>query len=160
MTAKKNSPTGLMLVEQDHPVLRLRCAEVTEFDSRIGDLASKMLQFMLECDGVGLAAPQVGVARRLFVVRPDPPFETHHVFCNPSVLPVGSMRSSAFEGCLSLPDVRVAVSRPWRVVVNARDAEGRAFKLELEGMPSRIVQHELDHLHGVLITDYQERSRA
>lgn len=147
-------PRRLRLVGRNHPVLRCRADPVTAFDASLTDLAVAMLNTMQHHDGVGLAAPQVGVPMRLFVVRRDPPFGINYVFCNPVVVPAGKMHCSLPEGCLSLPDVTINVRRHWCVRITAQNLSGEPFRMDLEGLPARIVQHEADHLIGRLITDY------
>jgi len=117
-----------------------------------------MLALMEEASGIGLAATQVGVLRRLFVCRlgedDDEDDEPDlRAFVNPVVTPLGDERKSADEGCLSLQEVLVPVERPTRIAVEATDLDGAPVRLELEGLDARVVQHEVDHLDGILIID-------
>lgn len=146
--------TQLRLVSARHPVLRARAEPVRAFDESLINLVVAMQRAMAAGDGVGLAAPQVGVPLQLFVVRRDQPFGVHYVFANPVVVPVGHMQCSLPEGCLSLPDITVSVRRHWCVRITAQNLSGEPFSMDLEGLPARIVQHEADHLIGRLITDY------
>jgi peptide deformylase len=105
---------------------------------------------MHDADGVGLAATQIGIVRRFFVCTLD---GEDRVLVNPVVTPVGDDTEVDEEGCLSLGPVRVPIERAVRVDVEARDATGEPVSLSLEGMDARVVQHELDHLDGVLLLD-------
>ena len=132
------------------PALRMRAAEVTVFDDELRRVAERMIALMHDADGVGLAATQIGVLRRFFVVHDD---GEDRVVVNP-VITVSSKESEIDEeGCLSLGPVRVDVERPVGVTIEARDAAGEPVSLELEGLAARVVQHELDHLDGKLIID-------
>jgi peptide deformylase len=145
-------PRNCQLVLYPHPVLRTKCAEVEEFTPKLSAFVVRMFELMREAKGVGLAAPQVGVAVRLFVCNPSGEPEDDRVFINPRI--VGSEGSTEFdEGCLSLPGVTVNMRRAQRLVVEAKDVAGRGVRIEAEEMLARIVQHESDHLDGRLIID-------
>jgi peptide deformylase len=136
------------------PALRLKAAEVDSFDDDLRHLAERMLHLMEDANGVGLAATQVGVVRRMFVCRlGDEDDEQQHVFANPVIVATGDDRESADEGCLSLQGVLVPVERPTKVTLEAQDLDGEPVQLELEDLDARVVQHELDHLDGVLVLD-------
>lgn len=140
------------------PSLRLRAAEIETVDDELRSLVGRMLALMEEASGIGLAATQVGVLRRLFVCRlgedDDEDDEPDlRAFVNPVVTPLGDERKSADEGCLSLQEVLVPVERPTRIAVEATDLDGAPVRLELEGLDARVVQHEVDHLDGTLILD-------
>ena len=132
------------------PVLRMRGAEVEVFDAELARLAERMTALMHDAEGVGLAATQVGVARRLFVFEHD---GVDGVLVNPVIVKSGGEPDLDEEGCLSLGTVRVPVERATEVVIEGKDASGSDVRYELDGMGARIVQHELDHLDGVLIID-------
>jgi peptide deformylase len=132
------------------PVLRMRAGEVEEFDAELARITGRMLELMHDADGVGLAATQIGILRRFFVCTLD---GEDRVLVNPVVTPAGAETELEEEGCLSLGVVRVPIERPARVQVEARDAAGEPVSLSLEGMDARVVQHELDHLDGVLLLD-------
>src|SRR5262249_26434786 len=133
------------------PVLRMRAHELTEFDDDLKRLVERMRELMHDARGVGLAATQVGIVRRVFV------FQRGEDDVLGAVNPVITERSSetrvADEGCLSLQGVTAPVERALRVTLEATDEDGAELRLELEGHPARVVQHELDHLDGVLILD-------
>jgi peptide deformylase len=132
------------------PVLRMRAGEVETFDAELARLAERMIALMHDADGVGLAATQVGVLRRFFVFSDD---DGDHVLVNPVLSRVAGEPDLDEEGCLSLGTVRVTVERRLEVTIEAKDVTGADVRMELEGLPARVVQHELDHLDGVLIID-------
>jgi peptide deformylase len=119
-----------------------------------------MTELMHDADGVGLAATQIGILRRFFVCTLE---GEDRVLVNPVVMPVGDETEADDEGCLSLGSIRVPIERALRVEVEARDAAGEPVSLSLEGLDARVVQHELDHLDGVLLldrTDAESRREA
>lgn len=132
------------------PVLRMRANEVTAFDEELRRVTERMVELMHHADGVGLAATQVGILRRVFVFADD---GVDRVLVNPVLAHVGEETDTDEEGCLSLPLVRVPVERPTTVTIEGSDAAGEPVRLELEGLSARVVQHELDHLDGTLIID-------
>ena len=131
-------------------VLRMKAREVETFDDDLERLVERMTQLMHEANGVGLAATQVGVLRRLFVFTDD---GEDRVLVNPVITKTSKETEVDEEGCLSLRDVLVPVERAQKVTIEGVDAKGEAVKLEFELPASRVVQHELDHLDGVLIID-------
>jgi peptide deformylase len=133
------------------PALRLKAHEVEQFDDDLRRLVDRMISLMHDAQGVGLAATQVGVLRRLFVFEPDD--EGPRAIVNPVVVEQGDMSESDDEGCLSLQGVRVPVDRSTRVVIEGKDPNGDDIRVELDEYGSRVAQHELDHLDGVLIVD-------
>ncbi len=141
-------------------VLRMKARDVETFDDDLERLVERMTALMHEASGVGLAATQVGVLRRLFVFVDD---GEDRVIVNPVITRNSGEIDVDDEGCLSLRDVLVPVERPTNVTIEGVDAKGEPVKLELEPPSSRVVQHELDHLDGVLIidrTDEQSRRAA
>lgn len=132
------------------PVLRMKAREVEEFDGDLSRLAERMTALMHDANGVGLAATQVGVLRRLFVFLDD---GEDRVLVNPVITKSSKDTEVDDEGCLSLRDVLVPVDRSKKVTIEGLDVEGRPVAYELELPSSRVVQHELDHLDGVLIID-------
>jgi peptide deformylase len=131
-------------------VLRMKAREVEAFDDDLARLVERMTTLMHEASGVGLAATQVGVLRRVFVFVDE---GEDRVLVNPVLTTSSSDVETDDEGCLSLQDVLVPVERPTTVTIEGFDAKGEPVRLELEPPSSRIVQHELDHLDGVLIID-------
>ena len=132
------------------PVLRMRAGEVEEFDEELARITARMLEVMHDADGVGLAATQIGILRRFFVCTLD---GEDRVLVNPVLTPEGADTEGEDEGCLSLGPVRVPIERASRGRLEGRDAAGEPVSLTLEGMDARVVQHELDHLDGVLLLD-------
>ena len=134
------------------PVLRMRAREVEEFDGDLGNLVERLTHLLREANGLGLAATQIGVLRRVFAFLPDPEQEPL-IVVNPVFDATSKERESDTEGCLSLQGVVIPVERHASLTVEGKDPEGNDVRLELEALPARIVQHELDHLDGVLILD-------
>jgi peptide deformylase len=132
--------------------LRLRGKEVSDFGDDLRTLAARMIVLMREANGVGLAANQVGILRRLFVFEPGEDQEAQAVV-NPAIVERSSELESDDEGCLSLGPVRVPVERSVAVTLGGQDVDGSELQLELEGLQARVVQHELDHLDGMLILE-------
>lgn len=140
------------------PILRERAAEVDAFGGELPGLVADMFVTMAAAEGAGLAAPQVGVGRRVIVV--DVPAGEDEgeegarlALVNPVVVETGRARARESEGCLSVPGVHEVVSRPDRVVIEGMDPEGTPLRVEASGLLSRVLQHEVDHLDGVLFFD-------
>jgi peptide deformylase len=143
----------LKIIRWPDPRLKKKSEPVTVFDEDLRNLAARMFELMRECKGVGLAAPQIGVNIRLFVANPTGKPEDDKVYVNP-VLSDADGDEEGEEGCLSLPDINVKVTRPTsRVRMQARDLSGEPFEQVGSGFITRIWQHENDHLNGILILD-------
>ena len=140
------------------PVLKSKATEVTEFDATLEQEAERMIALMQEALGIGLAATQLGVMRRLLVFQSGPDVEPRAIV-NPEVEWVSDEQTVAEEGCLSLANVVVDVERPLHARVSAVDLTGSAISLEASGLEARVLQHEIDHLDGVLILDRTEREQ-
>ena len=136
------------------PALRMQALEVDEADEAVADLVERMTRLMQEARGLGLAAPQVGVLRRVLVYQTDDE-EPVVALVNPRLTGSSEERESVDEGCLSLgaATVVVPVERPVTVTVEATTPDGETVTVEAEGLEARVIQHELDHLDGVLILD-------
>jgi peptide deformylase len=134
------------------PVLRMKANDVEEFDGDLAKLIERMEHLLHDANGVGLAATQIGVLRRVFIFQPDPD-EEPRALVNPRLAQGSDEREADDEGCLSLQGVVIPVERHERVAIEAIDPEGKDVRLELEGLAARVVQHELDHLDGILIID-------
>lgn len=121
-----------------------------------------MLQTMYSASGIGLAAPQVGINKQLIVIdcEPDNPSNPPLILINPQILNYSSKIVSYEEGCLSIPGVYLDVTRPNTIEVTFKDEQGRAKKIKAEGILSRAIQHEMDHLTGVMFVDRVENSLA
>ena len=133
------------------PALRLVAHDVEDFDDDLRRLVDRMTVLMHEAQGVGLAATQVGVLRRLFVFEPDE--DGPRAVVNPVVVEQSDETATDEEGCLSLQGVKVPVERSTRIVLEGKDPDGNDVRYELDEYGSRVAQHELDHLDGVLIID-------
>lgn len=151
------SPTAigrLELVEYPHPALARRSLPLVQIDDELCDAVGEMFEIMYASGGIGLAANQVALPYRLFIVnvegRPDAGEEL--VFINP-VLSRPRGVAVQEEGCLSLPGLRMDVRRPERVLVEAWSLDGEPIRMDLDGLLARVVQHEFDHLEGRLFTD-------
>lgn len=158
---------ALRIVNYPAPVLRRRADPVESVTEEHRAIALRMIELMREADGIGLAAPQIGLSIRLFVLdvpptddgerspEHDPPTATAgpRVFFNPTLHAPEGPPEPFEEGCLSLPDIRGDVLRPPVITVKALDQHGKPFTLRCGGLLARCVQHELDHLDGVLIID-------
>jgi peptide deformylase len=136
------------------PVLRMNAREVEEFDDDLRRLAERMTDLMHEAQGVGLAATQVGVLRRMFVFSDE---GEDRVLVNPVITNRSKEVEIEDEGCLSLREVLVPVERSTVVTLEGKDTTGERIELELELPSARVVQHELDHLDGVLIIDRTDK---
>ena len=136
------------------PVLRQRAAPVTGVDAAVRQLVDDLLETMHAAKGVGLAANQVGIAQRVAVVdvggdTPDP-----LILINPVIVSKSAETETAEEGCLSIPDIFGDVERPHGIVVEALDLQGHPYRLETAGYQARAIQHEVDHLDGILFLDH------
>ena len=138
------------------PVLKSRATPVDRFDDSLKGQVSRMAGLMSDALGVGLAAPQLGISQRLLVYRVglDAPFIT---LANPELEWSSKDSETLDEGCLSIPGVQVDVERPVHVRVRAQDEEGEDRLVEASGLEARVIQHEMDHLDGVLILDRTSR---
>jgi peptide deformylase len=138
------------------PKLRLKSAPVERVDSELLKLADDMLETMYDAPGIGLAAIQIAVPRRLIVIDTSRSEEERapQVFINPEIVWSSDQRSVYEEGCLSIPEYYAEVERPAKVRVAYVDREGRAQEVEAEGLLATCLQHEIDHLDGVLFVDH------
>ncbi|MEA2723700.1 MAG: peptide deformylase [Gemmatimonadales bacterium] len=132
------------------PVLRQHSAEVKTVDDEVRRLVADLFETMDAAKGVGLAANQVGVARRVAVVDAD---GDRFVMIDPTIVETEG-RSTDEEGCLSIPEIYGEVTRPERVVVEALDQDGARYRKEATGLKARAIQHEIDHLDGILFLDH------
>ena len=136
--------------EMGDEVLNKKCREVTEMTPRIKELIEDMLDTMYEANGVGLAAPQVGILRRVVVIEVEDGERIELI--NPSIIAREGVQEEA-EGCLSIPDVWGVTRRPKKVTVRAQNRKGQWFEVTGEDLLARAFCHELDHLDGILFTD-------
>ncbi len=144
----------LEVVYYPDPILRKVSEEVKEIDENIVKLADDMFETMYEYIGIGLAAPQVGISLRLVVIDLRENNEPNRrVFINPQIIAKSKEKEKMEEGCLSLPEISASISRPSAITVKALGIDGREFVLEAEGLLARCIQHEMDHLEGIVFTD-------
>ncbi|MCL1945398.1 MAG: peptide deformylase [Firmicutes bacterium] len=138
------------IVQLGEAVLRTVAKEVSDFDDRLHMLIDDMIETMIDADGIGLAANQVGILKRVFVISLD--LEKYYEFVNPRIVEYSG--SEIFEeGCLSILGVKGNVERPSKIKVVAQDRNGKEFDLDADGLLARVIQHEYDHLNGVLFVD-------
>ncbi|MFC3882627.1 peptide deformylase [Bacillus songklensis] len=142
--------TKLSLVYYPDPILEQECERVTEFDNKLAKLLNGMYDLMIEADGVGLAAPQVGVTQQVAVVDVGDRHGKIELI-NPVILEQRGEQTGP-EGCLSFPDLFGEVERAQYVKVKAQNRRGKVYVVEAKGFLARAIQHEIDHLHGVLFT--------
>lgn len=155
MTLLPDTPTDsapLQLCLEPDPILRTVCEEVSEIGREVRALVQGMIVRMDASNGIGLAAPQVGRKMRLFVTRA--PEDRARVFINPILISTSQQEVEIEEGCLSIPLIYAALTRPRDIIVQAYDEQGRGFSLEATGMLARVILHEHDHLEGVLFWDH------
>jgi peptide deformylase len=140
------------------PILRTKARPIEQFDDALRDEIRHMGVLMVDSIGIGLAAPQVGVSNRVLVYRvePDSPVQA---LVNPEIEWSSRDLETMEEGCLSLPGVHVDVERPLHIRVTARDERGEPISVEASGLEARVIQHEVDHLDGVLILDRTSRDQ-
>lgn len=157
------------IVQDGDPILKKVCRPVTKFDDRLGTLLDDMQETLRQAEGYGLAGPQVGVMRRVFISideREAPLDENGEIqegwvapmleFINPEILDSSKETETLYEGCLSFPGHNAAITRPHKVTVKAQDRSGNWFTLEAEGMLARCICHENNHLDGITIMDLAE----
>ena len=136
------------------PILRRKAVEVRNFDFSLSSLTENMFETMYDSKGIGLAAPQIGISQRLIVIDIEeidadfPPL----ALVNPTITE-SSGEELGEEGCLSLPDFRAIVRRFTEISINAQNIDGQAVHFSAQGLMARVLQHEIDHLDGILITD-------
>ncbi len=135
------------------PVLRQKAEPLQAVDEDIRRLIKDMFDTMYQADGVGLAAPQVGVSQRVIVIDPHEQDVKPFGLVNPVIVQSADDVERGEEGCLSIPGLKDIVERPAAVVVEALDGDGQPVRIEAEGLLARVLQHEVDHLDGILFVD-------
>ena len=155
---ERRSAALSQVVKFGDPVLRSAASPVTEFDDELAAEAERMIGLMRDAIGVGLAATQLGALRRMLVFQVGSEAEPT-VLVNPEIEWRSEDLATAEEGCLSLPGVIVDVERPLHVRARGVDAHGEPFSIEASGLEARVIQHEVDHLDGVLMIDRTERDQ-
>ncbi len=146
--------TSLELKIYGNKILRSKAEQVEDFGDELRRFLDEMVETMIVEDGVGLAAPQVGVSKRITVINPEPNSDSALIkMINPRVVSISEETDTLEEGCLSVPGVRGQVVRSTAIEVAYLDEEGNEHAIGVEGLVARIIQHELDHLNGVLFVD-------
>ena len=145
---------ALQIKKFGDPVLKTRAAPVREFDETLQRLAEDMLTTMREREGVGLAANQVGRLRRVLVAAVE---DEEYAVVNPKIVRSSEETQIGEEGCLSIPGIQVEVERPTAVTISGQNTAGKPIWMEATGLLARVIQHEVDHLNGVLILDRTDR---
>lgn len=132
------------------PVLRKRAKKIWRISDEIRRMALDLAETMKEKDGVGLAAPQIGISKRMIAVESN--FKTREslVLINPKIIRKSRRKSSYTEGCLSFPDIFLEIKRSEKVTVSGKNLEGKKIEIEASGLLARALQHEIDHLNGIL----------
>jgi peptide deformylase len=136
------------------PVLKTRAGPVENFDESLLRLTKDMIATMRDNKGVGLAANQVGRLKRVFVAAIE---DDEYVVVNPVLTGISETTETATEGCLSIPGIQVDVERPTAVTISGQDVSGKPLQIEASDLLARVLQHEVDHLDGVLILDRTDR---
>ena len=151
--AVKNPPLKIYMLGEE--TLRTPANRIVKVDDSIRKLAKDMLITMYSAKGIGLAAPQVGVQKRILVIdlNFEDPESPPNVFINPEIISSSASLDTYEEGCLSIPGVYLNVVRPSSIKLSFRDEMGRPKKMNAEGLMARCIQHEIDHLNGVLFVD-------
>ena len=137
---------------QDNPILRQKAKKVKEISPQIKGLISDMIETLAANNGLGLAAPQVGQLFQIIAAQPEPNKEAL-VLINPQIKKTSRKKEIMEEGCLSLPNISMPVERPIKITVQGLDTDGQLVKIKAKGLLARIIQHEIDHLSGILIVD-------
>ena len=148
----------LDIVKLGEDILRQKAQPVAEVNDEIRQLAEDMFETMIEADGVGLACPQIGKNLRMFVLIADD--DVRRVFINPQIIKTSEELGDYDEGCLSIPQVYETIKRPVRVTVQALNEQGKPFTLDADGLLARIIQHEYDHLDGIVFIDRGDKDFA
>ena len=146
----------MVITTYGNPVLRQKAHAVETIDSEIKQVCESMVEAMIRANGVGLAAPQIGVSKRIIVLDLDSAF---HVLINPEFVDVSGEEDESQEGCLSVPGVEAPVVRKRRACVRGFTLDGKETEVEGEGLIARALQHEIDHLDGILFIDHLSPAR-
>ena len=140
----------LEIKKYPEPILREKCREVKEIDDDVLKLIEKMKKKIIEAEGVGLAANQVGIGKKIIIVLTE---KGPKAFIHPNILKKSSETEILEEGCLSLPGISLSIKRSKEILIDALDVDGKVLQIEAKGLPAQIFQHEIDHIEGRLIID-------
>ncbi len=144
------------LIYFGHETLRQESLDVEDFDHDLEKLTKNMFSLMKKNNGIGLAAPQIDILRKIVTIDLTSYEEGKHIFINPEIVWFSETKGPYDEGCLSIPGIFEEVYRPVDIVMHALDIKGKEIEIKADGVLARVIQHEIDHLHGVLFTDYLE----
>jgi peptide deformylase len=147
----------LKIITEGHPILRKKALPIAALDKKTEKLAADMMETMNKENGIGLAAPQVGQSRRMICVKAK---EGNLVFINPLILKKSWRKTTAEEGCLSVPGIFGLVKRYNNIVLRAQSLDKETVKFKAKGLMARVIQHEIDHLEGILFTDKIEKKAS
>jgi peptide deformylase len=145
------------IITLGNELLKQESEIVSVFDKTISEYTDLMFETMAQYNGIGLASVQIGDLRQIFVV--NIPKDKPRIFINPEIVETSMEQDVYEEGCLSIPGINADVLRPWYVKIQAWNLRGRPFTLQAEGLLARVIQHELDHLHGVLFIDHLKEDK-
>jgi peptide deformylase len=141
----------MQIITLGNEILRQKADKIDKIDEKIENLSKQMLEILVKDKGVGLAGPQLGIMKRIFVVHVGG--DTERVFINPSIIETSHETCKFEEGCLSVPGIYANVIRPESIKMQAWNEKGRPFTLEANGLLARVILHEYDHLEGILFLD-------
>ncbi len=142
---------GMKVFKLGEDILRQKAVEVERIDEEITNLIEQMFETMYDENGIGLAGPQIGKNLRIFVIELDD--EVRRVFINPQIISTSQETSFSEEGCLSIPGVYAEIERPAKITIQALNETGKMFTVDADGLLARAIQHEYDHLEGILFID-------
>ena len=138
---------------QNNPILREKSQTIEKIDEGIQILAKEMIETMIKNNGIGLSACQIGKNIRMFVIAKE--LSKKQIFINPDIIRISTKTNAVEEGCLSLPGIFSRIKRPVSLKIKAIDENGKKFKLKAKNLLARAIQHEIDHLNGILIIDHE-----
>jgi len=147
----------MQILTLGNELLREKAQKIETIDEEISNLAKTMFEILERDKGIGLAGPQIGIPKRIFVIHVQD--DEQRVFINPSILETSLKTTKFEEGCLSVPGIYTNVTRPESIKVQAWNLKGRPFTLEASGIVARVIFHEYDHLEGVLFLDHLPESK-
>ena len=139
---------------QNNPILRKKTQAIKKIDENVLQLAKDMIETMTQNNGAGLAANQVNKDIQMFVLPQD--ISKKQIFINPEIIKMSKKTETTQEGCLSLPGIELLIKRAKSIRIKALDENNKEFKIKAKGLLARVIQHEIDHLNGILITDKHE----
>ena len=143
----------LKVLTYPHPILSQKAQPVDRLSTKDLEMIEQMIDIMYDEDGVGLAAPQVGVSKRIIIVSPNAIRGEEQVYINPEIIHFSKEEELGVEGCLSVPNVSCEVRRAKKIMLKAKTPKGQEITEEFTNFPARVIQHEVDHLNGVLLID-------